>query len=487
MTVAELIEGTVRAVSSPMISGIASFNRWRLPPRDAPHPLLTGIHLPMTDELTLTDLAVDGIIPPELDGRYVRIGPNPVEPDPRSYHFFTGDGMLHGIRIGDGRAHWYRNRWIRSKAVAKACGFPAALGPRHIFDTVNTSIVGHAGCAYALVEAGSTPVRFGQTLEDQRFDDFGGTLPGSFTAHPRRDPVTGELHAICYEATDPNRIRYNVVDIGGRVRRSVVIAVSHGPLIHDCAITNRFAIVLDLPLTLSLRTVISGQGFPYRWNGDHPARIGLLPRNGEAADMIWIALDPCFVFHTANAYDLPDGRVILDVIAYDRMFSKENDGPDANPRGLERWTIDPIARTIDQRMMDATPQELPRIDERCTGKPYRYAYAMGLPDEIGETLVGEAPLLKHDLDTGAREAHDFGPGRVAGEFVFVPRGPNAAEDDGWLIGLVINADQTSTALEIIDARAIDEPPVASIRLPHRVPPGIHGTWLPAQPVAGSIP
>lgn len=484
MSVAErastLIEGAVRTVSSPVITGVAAFNRWRLPPRDAPHPLLTGIHLPMTEELTLTDLDVEGVIPDELDGRYVRIGPNPVDPDPRSYHFFTGDGMLHGIRIAGGRALWYRNRWIRSKAVAKALGVAPAPGPRHIFDTVNTSILGHAGNAYALVEAGSTPVRFGDALEEQHFDDFGGTLAGSFTAHPRRDPATGELHAICYEATDPNRVRYNVVDTAGHVRRSTVIPVAHGPLIHDCAITDRFVIVLDLPLTLSLRTVISGHGFPYRWNVDHPARLGLLPRDAPATDMIWIPLDPCFVFHTANAYDLPDGRVVLDVIAYDRMFSDENEGPDTNPRGFERWTIDPAAGTVQQQMIDAAPQELPRIDERRTGRAYRYAYTMGLPDRLGETLVGEAPLLKHDLQAGTRQAHVFGPGRIAGEFMFVPRGPDSAEDDGWLIGLVIEAGQNTTALEILDARAIEQPPVAVVWLPHRVPPGIHGTWLPTR-------
>jgi hypothetical protein len=116
-TAAGLIETVVSAVTSPVISGIASFNRWRLPALDAPHPLLTGIHKPMSEELTLCDLTVEGMIPSEMDGRYVRIGPNPVAPDPRSYHFFAGDGMLHGIRIAGGRAHWYRNRWIRSTEV----------------------------------------------------------------------------------------------------------------------------------------------------------------------------------------------------------------------------------------------------------------------------------------------------------------------------------------------------------------------------------
>ncbi|TXC72793.1 carotenoid oxygenase [Sphingomonas ginsenosidivorax] len=471
------IDRAVSAVAGPIVGGIAAFNKSRLPPRDAPHPLLTGIHQPMTKELTLTDLAVVGSIPPELDGRYVRIGPNPVAADPRAYHFFTGDGMLHGVRIAGGRAHWYRNRWIRSTDVAAARQVPAAPGPRHVFDTVNTSVLHHAGSGWALVEAGSTPVRFDEHLEGQRYDDFGGTLPGSFTAHPRRDPATGELHALCYEATDPKRVRYNVIDVAGTVRRSVTIPVAHGPLIHDCAITERYVVVMDLPLTLSMRTVLAGHGFPYRWNEKHPARIGLLPREGGAEDIRWCALDPCFVFHTANAYDLPDGRVVLDVIAYDRMFAGDNLAPDEQPRGFERWTIDPETGTVEQRPIDFAPQELPTIDERRTGLPYRYAYALGLPEQLTDTLVGEAPLIKHDLARGTRQLHAFGPGRIAGEFVFVPRAPDADEDDGWLLGFVIDADGTSSALEILDARDLQASPVASITIPHRIPPGIHGAWL----------
>jgi carotenoid cleavage dioxygenase len=184
------------------------------------------------------------------------------------------------------------------------------------------------------------------------------------------------------------------------------------------------------------------------------------------------------VFHTANAHDLLDGRVALDVIAYDRMFAGDNQAPDEQPRGLERWLIDPAAGTVEQRILDAAPQELPTIDARRTGRSYRYAYVLGLPDELSETLVGEAPLIKHDLERGTRASHAFGPGRIAGEFVFVPRAADAAEDDGWLIGFVIEADGQTTALEILDARRIEDAPVATVRLPHRVPPGIHGAWLP---------
>ena len=472
-----LLERATSAVLSPIVSRIAAFNRWRLPPLDAPHPLLTGIHQPMTEEFTLHDLAVEGTIPLSLDGRYVRIGPNPAEPDPRTYHFFVGDGMLHGVRIQGGRALWYRNRWIRSTEVARARGFEAAPGPRHVFDTVNTSVLDHAGSGWALVEAGSTPVRFDDELGGQRYDDFAGTLPGSFTAHPRRAPATGELHALCYEATDPRRVRYNVVNVEGRVQRTVVIPVQQGPLIHDCAITSRYIVILDLPLTLSMRTVLAGHGFPYRWNDAHRARIGLLPRDGEAGDIVWVPVDPCFVFHHANAFDLPDGRVALDVIAYDCMFAGDNSGPDELPRGLERWTIDPAVQTVEQRTIDPAPQELPVIDQRRSGLPYRYAYALALPAEPTEALVGPASLLKHDLVAGTRTVHEFGADRIPGEFVFVPEAADAAEDRGWLLGLVIDADRRSTTLEIIDAAKFEAAPVASVRMPHLIPPGIHGAWL----------
>ena len=475
-----IVERATGALLSPIVTAIAAFNRWRLPTLDAPHPLLTGLHQPMTEELTLEDLSVGGEIPPELDGRYVRIGPNPAAPDPRTFHFFTGDGMLHGVRLQGGRALWYRNRWIRSTEVAKARGLAPAPGPRHVFDTVNTSVLHYAGSGWALVEAGSTPVRFDEVLGSQRYDDFGGTLPGSFTAHPRRDPATGELHALCYKATDPRRVRYNVVDRDGQVRRSVVIPVEHGPLIHGCAITERYVIILDLPLTLSMSTVLAGHGFPYRWNPKHRARIGLLPRNGVADDIRWLPLEPCFVFHNANAYDLPDGRVALDVVAYDRMFADDNAGPDQQPRGLERWTLDPAGGRVERITIDPAPQELPVIDDRRTGLPHRYVYALGLLATPTDALVGEAPLIKHDLEARTRELHEFGPGRIAGEFVFVPRGPHAAEDEGWLIGFVVEADGQASALEIIDARAFDAPPVASVRIPHRIPPGIHGAWLPSK-------
>jgi carotenoid cleavage dioxygenase len=464
------------------MEAVGSFNRKRLTRYDEPHPFLTGIHAPMPTELTISDLPVTGTIPPALNGRYLRIGPNPVEPDPAGYHWFIGDGMVHGLRIQEGKALWYRNRWIRSNAVAAALGEPPAPGPRHIFDTVNTNVVDIAGRTFALVEAGSYPVELSETLEGQSYNPFDGTLRDSFTAHPHRDPKTGEQHAICYEARNPGEIRHVVLSPEGRVVRELPIPVQHGPMIHDCAITQRFVIILDLPVTFSMSALLGGELFPFRWNPEHQARVGLLPRDGGAEDVIWCEVEPGYAFHIVNAYDQADGAVVMDLCAYERMFDAGAGGPDARSRGLERWTIDPVTRRVAIDTIDSTPQEFPRPDERFFGQPYRYAFTMALPTEPEARFVGATALYRHDLESRTRQVHDFGPGRHPGEFVFVPATADAPEGQGWLVGLVIDLGQETTDLVILDAMRFEDAPVASVRLPHRVPPGFHGNWIPASTI-----
>ncbi len=472
---ASSVETIIRKTVGLGVSALADFNRKRLPEPTAPHPFLTGIHRPMTEEKTIERLDVTGTIPPGLDGRYLRIGPNPIAADPASYHWFTGDGMVHGVALKDGEALWYRNRWIKSRSVAAALGVPAAPGPRHGgFDTVNTNVLGIAGRTFALVEAGSYPVELSETLDEQTFNPFDDTLAGSFTAHPHRDPLSGEHHAIAYEATNPNEIRHVVLSPEGHVVREVPIAVAHGPSIHDCAITARYAVILDLPVTFSMKAMIAGHRFPYSWNPQHQARVGLLPRDGGNDDVIWCEIDPAYVFHVANAFDAPDGTVVMDVVAYATMFAESRQGPDASGQ-FERWTIDPVTKSVARRVIDADKQEFPRPDERRFGQPYRYAYTMALPAD--SFAIADTRLFKHDLESGTRETHDFGPGRHPGEFVFVPAHDDAGEDEGWLIGLVVDLPHETTDLVILNARDFAGEPQASIRIPHRVPPGFHGNWV----------
>lgn len=473
---ASVIENAIRGTVTKGIEAVAEFNRKRLSGED--HPFLTGIHRPMGRELTLETLAVTGTIPAALDGRYLRIGPNPVAPDAKGYHWFTGDGMIHGVALRQGKALWYRNRWIRSRRVAAVLGERAAPGPRHgVSENVNTNVLGFNGRTFALVEAGSYPVEVSDTLDEQTYNPFDDTLRGSFTAHPHLDPLTGESHAICYDALEPETVRHVVLSPEGRVTRELPVKVQHGPSIHDCAITARYALILDLPVTFSMKAMIGGHTFPYRWNPDHQARIGLLPRGGGADDVVWVDAPPCYIFHVANAHDLPDGRVVMDACVYDRMFAEATGGPEGRSLGLERWTIDPVAGTVHRRTIDVAPQEFPRPDERFFGQPYRYAFTMALPE--GEFAIAATRLYKHDIVEGTREVHDFGEGRYPGEFAFVPRSADAPEGDGWMIGLVVDLPGETTDLVILDATRFAEAPVASIRIPHRVPPGFHGNWLAA--------
>ena len=470
------VQTAFRAAAETVVEFIAAWNRKRLPRTD--NPFVVGIHRPMRAELTLDDLAVTGSIPAGLDGRYLKMGANPVNSDPAGHHWFLGDGMVHGIAIRGGQVLWYRNRWIRSRLAAAALGRAPAAGPRRgRNDTVNTNVVDIGGRAFALVEAGSFPVELSETLEHQCYNPFDGTLGGSFTGHPHLDPLTGEHHAIAYDGSVWDSVRHVVVSAGGKVVRDVPIAVQHGPCIHDCAITARFAVVLDLPVTFSMRAVLGGHSFPFRWNPKHQARLGLLPRNGDAADIVWCEVEPCFVFHVANAFDRADGQVTLDVIAYDTMFASGASGLDALGR-FERWTVNPATRMITRRVIDATPQEFPRIDERRFGQSHRYVYTVAVPPDGNPQLVGATQLYKHDLETDHHFVHEFGDGHIPGEFVFIPARADAGEDEGWLVGLVINTAEETTDFVILDACRFEAAPVASVRLPHRIPPGFHGNWFP---------
>ncbi len=471
------VQSAARAVIKRGIEYVAAYNRKRLLKAD--HDFLVGIHAPMRSELTLENLIVIGSIPAGLNGRYLKMGANPVKPDPAGHHWFLGDGMVHGIAIQDGRVLWYRNRWIGSRLAAAALGREAAPGPRRGFnDTVNTNVVDIGGRAFAVVEAGSFPVELSETLEEQCYNPFDGTLAGSFTGHPHLDSSTGEHHAIAYDANVWDAVRHIVVSSNGKVVRDVPIPVTHGPCIHDCAFTARFVIVLDLPLTFSMRAVLGGQLFPFRWNPAHRARVGLLPRDGDATNMVWCDVEPCFVFHVVNAFDREDGQVNLDVIAYSTVFASGGSGLGSLGQ-LERWTVNPATRRVDRRVIDQTPQEFPRIDERRFGQSYRYAYTVSAPLDGNPQLTGATKLYKHDLDAGSHRMHEFGDGHVPGEFVFVPSTADAGEDEGWLLGFVIDTTNDTTEFTILDARSFEAAPVATVRLPHRIPPGFHGNWFSA--------
>ncbi len=444
---------------------------------------LTGPYAPVTEEVTAFDLPVEGRLPEELAGRYLRNGPNPIEPvDPSTHHWFTGDGMVHGVRLSDGRAEWYRNRYVGSAHVGQVRGTGDIPGPNWNGSAggPNTNVGGFAGTTWATVEAGGTPVELTYDLETVGRNDFSGTLPGAFTAHPKLDPDTGEMHAMAYAPSQwMDHIQYVVVSPDGRVRKTLDIPLGM-TMLHDMSLTQRYAVVYDQPCTVDLDLAMAGDTFPMRWNPDYGNRIGLLPREGAAQDIVWIDVPLGYVFHPMNAYDTdaPDGsgRVVIDLCRYDKMFDIDVLGPfgDGGQGRLERWELDPVARTVSITVVDERANEFPRHRGSLTAKPYRYGYCASPSVEDG---VGW-PTLKHDLQTGQRWEFDHGPGRAAGEPVFVARSGGTAEDDGWLLTFVHDLGTGGTDFVVMDAADLDRPDyVARVQLPQRVPLGFHGNWV----------
>jgi carotenoid cleavage dioxygenase len=439
------------------------------------NPYLSGNFAPVEGELSATDLPVSGEIPRELAGKLLRIGPNPIAADPATYHWFLGNGMVHGVRLRGGRAEWYRRRFVRDDAVVRAMGWPEVPGPKPEMQLgegiANTHVISHAGRIYAIVEGGNLPVELDGELETVARSDFGGTLQGGFTAHAKRDPGSGELHAAVYSPFAES-VRHVVVGTDGRVRRSVEVPVPGKPMVHDCALTSRYFLILDLPVTFDGALLEQGL-LPYRWNPDYGARVGLLPREGRPEEVVWCEVEPCYVFHPLNAYDAPDGRVVMDVARHPRMFASDFLGPNEGAPTLERWTLDPRGGRTREERLDEEGQEFPRLDERLVGRPHRFGYTVGFGG--GVALGG---LYKHDLRDGKREIHDEGPARRFLEPVFVPRSPDSAEDDGWILAYVYDASTDRSDVVILHAQDFTAAPVATIHLPDRVPYGFHGSFVP---------
>jgi carotenoid cleavage dioxygenase-like enzyme len=446
---------------------------------------LEGSFAPVSEEITSFDLPVTGRVPAELTGRYLRNGPNPLGLDDPSYHWFLGAGMVHGVRLRDGKAEWYRNRWVRSKAVAAARGEPWAGGPVHenMDFAANTHIISHSGRTLATVEAGPLPYQLTYELDTVGPCDFAGTLPGGFAAHTKLDRQTGELHAIAYFwAWD--HVQHVVVDAAGKVTRTTDIAVPDGPMMHDFALTQNYVVLLDLPVTFSLNAVRAGRELPYVWNPAHQARVGLLPRNG-GAEVRWIEIEPCWVFHCLNGYD-DGGRVVVDLCQYSESFDVSTFWAAHGPVTLDRWTIDPAAGRVTQQRLDDRGQEFPRVDDRVISRPHRYGYSAVI-GEVNRAITAAGDfaddafsnaLIKHDVQGGSSEVRDFGRDATVGESVFAPSSPDAAEDDGFVMAFVHNPERGSSDLVILAAQDFSGDPVATIHLPARVPLGFHGSWIP---------
>jgi carotenoid cleavage dioxygenase len=394
------------------------------------------------------------------------------------YHWFTGDGMLHGIELSGGRAR-YRNRWVRTPTARTALGeaVPEGTGGEtwdfRTGGVANTSVVRHAGRILALVEVG-LPTQVSSDLSTLGPFDFDGRLAGNFTAHPKIDPATGEMLFFGYEFLTEPYVNFHVVDATGALTRSQGIDIPSPVMMHTFAVTATRVVWLDLPVVFDVN-LVGHQGFPFTWRPDNGARVGVMSRRSDDPKVVWIDIHPCYVYHEFNAYDDANGNIVLDVVVYPDMFETDLYGPGASSPSLQRWTIDPVAGKVTMKHLDDRSEEFPRINDRFSGVPYRYGYSTEL--EVGPSWWKLGGLRKHDLRLGRTERHDVGPGGAAMEPVFIPAGDDNGEDAGWVLSVVYDAERDASDVIVVDATDFSRPPAAVIHLRQRVPFGFHGAWI----------
>jgi carotenoid cleavage dioxygenase len=401
------------------------------------------------------------------------------------YHWFIGDGMLHGIELSGGKAR-YRNRWVRTPEARAARGKAVSEGGRgeqpddgggHLYDpqsgsVANTSVVRHAGRIFAVVEV-ALPTEVSSDLSTLGPFDFDGRLQGAFTAHPKFDPATGEMLFFGYGFTEPY-VNFHVVDANGVLIRSQGIDVPSPVMMHTFAVTSTRVVWLDLPVVFDLN-LFGQQPFPFTWRPENGSRVGVMSRRNDDPKVVWIDIDPCYVYHEFNAYDDVDGNIILDVVVYPHMFATDLYGPGSTSPSLQRWTIDPVAGRVAMNHLDDVSVEFPRINDRFSGVPYRYGYSTEL--EVGPTWWKLGGLRKHDLLLSRAERHDVGPGGAAMEPVFIPAGDDNGEDAGWVVSVVDDPARDASDVIVVDATDFSGPPAAVIHLRQRVPFGFHGAWI----------
>jgi carotenoid cleavage dioxygenase len=428
---------------------------------------------PVLDERTDFDLRVDGIIPPELNGTYVRTGPNPHSG--KSDHWFFGDGMVHGVRIAGGKAEWYRNRFVQTPNITDAGGGDVMANMGDLSrGTANTHVLAHNKTLLCL-EEGHWPWAIDAELNTVGYENFGGALTTSMTAHPKICPVTGELIAFSYMSPQPPYLHYIRISADGVLQQLEGIEIPNMVMMHDFNVTQNHVVFMDLPVCFNLGALETG--VPFQFNRDAGARLGVMPRNGTNADVRWFEIDPCYVFHPVNAHE-SGNTIVLHVSRQPEAFGSSNDDY-AEVGRLWRWTIDLDAGTVTEEQIDDRPGDFGRVDDRLVGLDARYGYLMAMAGEgNAEEPVWGSALWKYDLRTGACSEHHLGDGVRGAEPVFAPASSVAGEDEGWVISLTHDTNSDESRLIVVDAQNFSAPPVATIHLPRRVPYGAHGSWVP---------
>ncbi|HEX7875091.1 MAG TPA: carotenoid oxygenase family protein [Sphingobium sp.] len=482
-------------------------------------PSFTGFNTPSRIEADIADLSHEGVIPPELNGAFYRVQPDPMFPPRLGDDIaFNGDGMITRFHIHDGQVD-FRQRWARTDKwkLESAAGkglFGAYRNPLtddesvkgRIRSTANTNAILFAGKLWAMKEDSPALLMDPATMETVGFEKFGGRMTGeTFTAHPKIDPATGNMVAIGYAASGlcSDDVTYMEVSPQGELIREEWFKVPYYCMMHDFGITEDYLILHIVPSIGSWERL--EKGLPhFGFDTTMPVYLGVIPRRDGVtdADIRWFKRDNCFASHVMNAFQ-EGTKIHFDVPeSKNNMFPFFPDvhGAPFDPVGamsrLTRWTVDMASNgeEFDSVVrLTETTGEFPRIDDRFAGRAYRYGWMLEMdparPVEIkGGSAAGQIMncLFLKDLQTGAEQHWWCGPTSSLQEPCFVPRGSGAPEGEGWIVQVCNRLDEHRSDLLIFDALAIEQGPVATIHIPIRLRFGLHGNWADAAQIGFAV-
>ncbi|OBF27766.1 apocarotenoid-15,15'-oxygenase [Mycobacterium sp. ACS1612] len=471
-------------------------------PEDDDHPYRTGPWRPQTTEWDADDLTVvQGELPTDLDGVYLRNTENPLHPALKAYHPFDGDGMLHVVGFRDGKA-FYRNRFVRTDGLIAeneaggplwpGLAEPVSLSRRDrgwgarglMKDASSTDVTVHRGVALtSFYQCGDLYRLDPYTGDTLGKEEWNGAFPFDWgvSAHPKVDDATGELLFFNYSKQAPY-MHYGVVDENKDLVHYVDVPLPGPRLPHDMAFTENYVILNDFPLFWD-PALLERNAHVARFHRDMPSRFAIVPRRGDT--IRWFEAEPTFVLHFTNAYDDGDW-VVLDgffqgdpepadngmgnkwerafrFLALDRMQAR-----------MHRWRFNLVTGQVSEEQLSDSITEFGMINSGYAGTPYRYAYAAtGKPSWF--LFDG---LVKHDLHTGAEERFAFGDGVYGSETAMAPRVGSTGEDDGYLVTLTTDMIADASYCLVFDAARVSDGPVCKLALPERISSGTHSTWAP---------
>jgi carotenoid cleavage dioxygenase len=469
-------------------------------------------YAPIGDELSNVLLEHDATTNPLQEdfpnGMFVRNGPNPQFRPAGNYHWFDGDGMIHGVSFKDGVVK-YNNRYIVTEKykTEKEAGRSISLGlmdsgnpfvwlhklfSKYVYganhypdkNPANTSLIHHAGKLLATFE-GAMPYEIElPTLNTIGLHQFDKKYTGvSFTAHPKIDPVTGEMICFNYTFSQAPFIKYHIIDKDGQVTHSTPLEESpHVTMVHDFVITEKYTVFFFYSLVLDTKRV--GRGLPpFYFDHDKPTKVCVIPRYFKTGDptIQWFDVKPCMIFHHVNGYEQGNEIIVRTcrISEFSLEFNKEDREETKSTLYEYRFNLEtknvqegPLLLRSENALEEAPHKlycDFPVINSENVGRKNRYMWA------ARESPLGGFDLptvIKVDLETLTYAEHAC-TGSSTGEWVHVSTGTN--EDDGYMVGFMYNEKLNSSTVQIV--RAKDMKGVTTYTLPRRIPYGFHGLFV----------